>query len=334
MVVLFNKYYFIYLKAFITSKVTHWTLFSYTVDKYYVSINKLLKYQKAHFLKYLSLIYSNQNHYIDDLIKFKRSNSTFKTHEDFGKYLFYQLCKYTNSHMINFISTDIVDNFSSDVEESASFDNYIHPNPFEFKIKNLISYNRKLLIHLFNFKLKRQYRITRFIANIIKYRIDKTRYQINFNLLNILFLSKFILNSKQGVDFVKNGCVYVNGVRVSKPTMGLIKGDNIQLVLAPAFYAYYFYQFNGYLKVTLKYHNKFFKGDEVNFSKITKNPNTALMIALTSFKQGIPRYLEVDFLTWSSVVIYKPNNTFFINNYMHYIYNFYLNRLYNWKFIS
>jgi hypothetical protein len=289
----------------------------------------LLKYQKAHFLKYLTLIYADKKKYVDDLIKFKKNNSAFKTHEDFKKYLFFQLSKYTRSHMINFINTNIHENTSPDSDDVNVSDNYINPNPFEFKIKSLISYNRKLLMDLFNFKPKRQYRISRFIANIIKYRVDSTRYQINFTVSNILTSSKFVLNFKHTLFLIKNGFVYINGLKICKPTIQLNKGDKIQLLSSSIFYNYYFYQFNGYLKVTLKYHNKFFKGDEINFNKVSRNPDPSLMIALSSFKQGVPRYLEVDFLTLSIIVIYKPNTTLFINNYTNYIYNFYLNRLYN-----
>lgn len=327
--VFFNKYYYIYIKSFISSNVTHWTLFSYTVDKYYISINKLLKYQKSHFLKYLELIYLDPQTYVDNLIKFKRNNSAFKTEEDYQKYLITQFYQYTPSQIITFINTDMPDSLFLDDEDDEETDNYIHPNPFEFKLKHLISSNRKCLINLLNYKFKRQYRITRFIANFIKFRVDRSFTQSNFTLSATLLVSKLVLNIKYMFGFINQGLVYVNGKAVFKPDFKLAVGDKIQLIVTPSFYDYYFYQFNSFLKVTLKYHNKFFKGEEPNFKSVLKKPNNSLLILLSSFKQGIPRYLEVDFLTLSMVVVYTPTNYIFVNNYMHFIYNFYLNRLYN-----
>lgn len=327
---LFNKYFYIYMKAFASSNVTYWTLFSYTIDKYYISINKLLKYQKVHFLKYLNLIYFDKEVYINNLIKFKRNNSAFKTGEDFKKYLVTQLYRYTPNHMINFIGTDISDELISDEDDDdEEINHYIHSNPFDFKIKNLISQNRKLVTGLWGFKIKRQCRITKFLVNLIKLKVNKSFNQIDFTLAHILSLSKFGFNIKYVFEFLKKGFVYVNGQKNIKPMFVLNSGDRIQLLMSIPFYNYYFYQFNSYLKITLKYHNKFFKNEESNFNSVLGKQEAELLIIISSFKQGIPRYLEVDFLTLSIFVLYKPTDIMFINSYTHYIYNFYLSRLYN-----
>lgn len=96
------------------------------MDKYYISINKLLKYQKAHFLKYLELIYLDSQIYVDRLIKFKRNNSAFKTNEDYTKYLTAQLYQYTPSQIVTFINTDMPANLFLDDAHENETDNYIH----------------------------------------------------------------------------------------------------------------------------------------------------------------------------------------------------------------
>jgi hypothetical protein len=52
------------------------------------------------------------------------------------------------------------------------------------------------------------------------------------------------------------------------------------------------------------------------------------------FKQPIPTYLEVDFLTFSVVIVYIPYGFNISLNYNYIFYNYYLARLYNWKFRS
>jgi hypothetical protein len=280
-------------------------------------------------------MYIDKNIYINNLISFKRDNSSFKTNEDFKKYLLLQLYQYNQSHVISFIQTEMPDVLVGDNDDLDEFtSNYIHSNPFEFKIKSLISYNRKLLIKLLGFKLKRQCRITKFLLNFIKYKVNRTFDQIDFTLSNLLLVSKLILNVKYSFNLLQSGFVYVNGVKIVKPTFNLHVGDKIQIIISESFYNYYFYQFNEFLKVTLRYHNKFFKNEMTNFSTVFKKNDTTVITILNSFKQGVPRYLEVDFLTLSSIVIYKPTDFVFVNNYTHHIYNFYLSRLYNWKFLS
>jgi len=55
------------------------------------------------------------------------------------------------------------------------------------------------------------------------------------------------------------------------------------------------------------------------------------LINTTHVKEDLPNYLEVDFLTLSFKIIYKP---FFYNEYNFIFFkllNFYQKRLYNWK---
>jgi ribosomal protein S4 len=202
-------------------------------------------------------------------------------------------------------------------------------NFFKINTKSLITFNRKIISKFFNFKLKKQYRITRFINSFLKYKVKDSIKFFENTLANILISSKLTFNSKQTFIFLKSGLIYVNGKLNNKADFFLKKGDLIQLVFTTTYLSTYKTYFNFTVKLNQKHYNRFFKNSsfleetELSFKELTAVKN------LTIFKKNFPKYLEVDFLTFSCYVVYTPFNLFYINNSSNYLYNYYLNRLYN-----
>ena len=334
---LFNISNHVFLKTVNIRSVTYWTLFNYSKEKYYCLKNTQLPHPSFSFFK-LSLPDTSLESNVGNLISLKKANVGFdlpyKKYKDF---------------LTSFLDTNIIIseedrgnrlNFLIDFkEDEEDFETNVWvDNSFKYKTKMLITNQRLQLTRFFNFKLKRQYRITPWISNLLKWKIKSTVGFFDLMLLNVLLSSKLVLNTYQAEWFIKHGLVYVNGKRQTKTTLFLKKFDLIQLVYSSKYVNFYFNHFNFLFKARQKFVNKFSKklidhdDWDLGFylNKKTKIPK--LFSRISIFNQPIPYYLEVDFLTFSASIIYQPFGFNFILNSNFHFYNYYLARLYNWKF--
>lgn len=274
------------------------------------------------------------------MINLKRDNAVFKSVESYDDYItmdFYKFNTHTAMNVYSLDLKDIVDDVSDDTweeEEEVDISDNVMSNFFKIKTKALISFNRKILCQFFNFKLKKQNRITPRISNFIKFKIKNSIKFFELTILNILLLSKFVFNARQAYMFIQNGLVYLNGSLVFKPDLKTRLGDNVQLILSIPYLNYYADYFNLLTHFSQKYHNKFLKNVDSPLDKKLKKYKSKLTTDLISFRRGVPIYLEVDFLTFSAYIVYTPFNFYYISNKSLNLYNFYLNRLYNWKFLT
>lgn len=336
---IFNKYFYIYIRSFFSEKVTYWTLFSYTLDKYYQSINRLIPYQNSLFLK--NNFFKKDNlFYLKNLVLLKRKNVRFKSKLKWNityvtNFFRYNKNHYKNAfldigrHFTNLTKNNLTKKHNSKPQLSRIF-NY----NFKYKTKLLLSHNRKILLKLLNFKLKRQYRITKFISKFIKNKTNKSFNYFELTLNNVLISSKFALTLKQAFFLIKKACVYVNGVKKLDPLYKVKINDVIQIIFTIDYFNNYKFFFNLLTKMTYKYHNRFFKKPFFKKRFLKKQNLNQWLIDLSMFRKGTPRFIEVDFLTLSIIVIYIPYNSHFITYNTNKIYNFYLNRLYNWKYLT
>jgi ribosomal protein S4 len=339
LIIFFNKFYKIFLKCSAYKGVLYWGLFSYTCDKYYTTINYVTPHNNSYFLDNSYLLVDDLS-LVNELVNLKRDNAVFKSVESYDDYLTMDFYKFNTHSLTNVYMDDLqdIEDFSDDEviedEEEVDISDNVMSNFFKIKTKALISFNRKILCQFFNFKIKKQNRITPRINNFIKFKIKNSIQFFESTITNILLLSKFVFNSRQAYLFVKGGLVYLNGALVFKPDLKIKQGDNIQLLLSIRYLRYYSEYFNKLTNFSQKYHNKFLKNVDSPLDKKLRRNKSKLVSDLISFRRGIPVYLEVDFLTFSCYVVYTPFNFYYISNKSFNLYNFYLNRLYNWKFLT
>lgn len=277
---------------------------------------------------------------INELVCLKRDNAVFKSVENYDDYVTMDFYKFNTHTLTTLYTTDILDILEElddgveEEEEEVDISDNVMSNFFKTNTKALITFNRKIVSKFFNFKLKRQYRITRYISGFIKYKIKNSIKYFELTILNIMLLSKFTFNARQAYTFLKNGVVYLNGVLTFKSDLKVKIGDNVQILLSTPYLNFYSDYFNILTQFSQKYYNKFLKNADFPLNRELKDSNSKVTNDLTFFKKGVPNYLEVDFLTFSSYVIYTPLNIYYLSNKSPTLYNFYLNRLYNWKFLS
>ena len=290
--------------------------------------------------------------YLNSLITLKRDNSVFKSVNNYNDVIYLNFFGYgrlrpnsffskkkpkrsktpVNPHNLRFFKNSYENSrpVKSDHKKKRVYLNgNLVSNFFKVDTKALISFNRRVLIKFFHFKVKRQYRITRFLSTVIKKKANSSIRAFETILSNILVLSKLVFNLRQAYSFLKNYLVFLNGVCVFKPNIKISRGDNIHLVLSPIYVDHYMNYFNDLFKLNQRHFN-LFKRNTSEFKNKNPKPHVLKSVeTLTFFRRSVPKYLEVDFLTFSCYVIYLPLNFYYINNTSNYLYNYYLNRLYN-----
>jgi hypothetical protein len=174
------------------------------------------------------------------------------------------------------------------------------------------------------FKKKiRQKKLTRFIQKKTKNFFFKN-YTHEYNVVNILLKSNFFLFPKDAIIFIKCGFVYINNKNTNDVNSLLCVGDCIQIQIFDFFYVYLLF-FKKFLKQKILFYKKsswlFFKKNFLNKKKtkkkLKKRKNPKFLYLLYLYKLNIPQYIDVDFVTLTSIILKKFNikkhKTHFLN---------------------
>jgi len=196
---------------------------------------------------------------------------------------------------------------------------------------------RKAINNSLNFNLKYQYRLTKELVRLSRVKNNAHIFIKELTLLNMLFNSHFVTDIKLSKLLINNNVVFVNGILSNNENLNLFKGDFIQIIVSLKYYIIYRWMLNWQkykktrllklAKVKFKKHNMM-----RDKQKSTRLPDWVLTSRIKSF--DIPKYLEVDYFTLSTFVLYEP---FLLNDFNPIslvdsrteILN-----MYNWKYIN
>ncbi len=189
---------------------------------------------------------------------------------------------------------------------------------------------------LFFNKFVKQKKITKFLFNFKKFNVNKLLFYFEFSLFNIIIQSNFLILKKDIFFFIKSGFVFVNGFCIKNKFFQLNIGDRLQILLNKNYYVY-LRNFNKLLKhlnnkIKLNIKKNFSKKKDFYKQKTQRTPDWIFKIFFS--KQSIPKYLEVDFFTLTSVIIRKSNFYYEYNIIFYKFLSFFNIRLYNWKKLS
>lgn len=128
-------------------------------------------------------------------------------------------------------------------------------------------------------------------------------------LLNLLFNSHFVTDIQLSKLLINSNVVFVNGILSNNDNLSLFKGDFIQIIVSLKYYIIYRWMlnWNKYKRTRLlKLAKVKFKkqGMMRDKQKSTNLPDWVLTSRIKSF--DIPKYLEVDYFTLSTFVLYEP----------------------------
>lgn len=275
---------------------------------------------------------------------------------NFNKSKFFNIKRFGNSYGSTYISNYVSKNNllvnTSGVENFTFKDRFLYNKTFntytrkEVRIKRIKfkpGYSRiwrnarKAINNSLNFNLKYQYRLTRELTRLSRTKSNAHIFIKELTLLNLLFNSHFVTDIQLSKLLINSNVVFVNGILSNNDNLSLFKGDFIQIIVSLKYYIIYRWMlnWNKYKRTRLlKLAKVKFKkqGMMRDKQKSTNLPDWVLTSRIKSF--DIPKYLEVDYFTLSTFVLYEP---FLLNDFNPLsvvdsrieIFN-----MYNWKYIN
>ena len=196
---------------------------------------------------------------------------------------------------------------------------------------------RKALNKVLGFNLRYQYRLTREVARLSRIKSNSHVFLKELTLINLLISSHFVSDLTLSKLLVESNVVFVNGLLASNPNFNLFSGDFIELIVSLKYYIVYRWMlnWNRYKKIRLSKLSKvkFKKKSSLKGKQRSSNlPDWVLTSRVKSL--DVPKYLEVDFFTLSSFILYEPflmsdfNPSNLVDSRTEIL------NMYNWKYIN
>jgi len=187
-------------------------------------------------------------------------------------------------------------------------------------------------------KLKYQHRLTSYVLHYYKFKVLELVNLSEFALESLLLRSKLISTQILARFFIKKNYIFVNGLLVSKPQFVVSKGDVIQLLLQIK--VLLFLRWNALLafQKTKKFYYYLKKWRARSFRPYPKTPSRRIPSWIRKcflYREPIPLFMEVDFLTMSVIVLYNWTTDFFNYHYLSFNMNSWATvRPINWKSLT
>lgn len=257
-----------------------------------------------------------------NIINFKKKCSLLKKKNDIMYVILNKIYYSGRNEFFNNIKTDF-----------KNFD-------FKKKLKFIFKTNREILKKIYNLKYYRNFSLNKNIKNICNFSKKNNFININNNLLNILLKSDFFFSKNDCLWFLSNSLISVNSL-ITKDRNYILREYDIVNVFYSNKYFYYYKNclnrlLNNFYKIGLKLwsiNKKRFKPVEKTEKKTIKESYPNWLENYIFFKKDIPLHLEVDYMSMTLIML-NYNWNFKNSDIIDYkFFNFYLNRLYNWKFI-
>lgn len=304
---------------------------------YNVNYNDFYNLEFTQFYNNIPHTYNNKSIIFNNIVLFKKQTIFFKKSNNKNLFLlnFLDSFKYDEyNHINDVVNQDLIFNkniFFYNLDfiklnnklmldiDYVSFD-------YRYKINKYVNNNRDILLSFFKYNLKRQFKKNKFISKLSKLPFNYFLNNFELNLSNILLRSSLFFNTRDVYFFLKNNFFYINGFNLKNFNYVF----NINDVFIMSFNKYYFFYYK-YIINNINSNNNisnyiFKKNKNYNLKK-----NPLWLFNVSFVKEDVPNFLEIDFLTLSLKIIYKP---FFFNEYNFIFFkllNFYQKRLYNWK---
>lgn len=207
---------------------------------------------------------------------------------------------------------------------------------FDFKSNKLKLFktNRSILSFFIKKKIKNKTKFSKIIKNLIKKPFYDFIMHFEFSLKNILLRSHFFFNENDINFFVKNKYILVNNNIALYPNQSLKVFDKINIIFDKYYYYYYRSVLNNIHKNVTRYSNYVWLSEQSNYdnNKQKKSHIPTWIVNLIYFREDVPNFLEIDFITMNLIILYKPL-LFELDWTKIKFLNYYHRHLYNWRFI-
>ena len=154
-------------------------------------------------------------------------------------------------------------------------------------------------------------------------------------MYNLLIKSKICYTVSESLFLIKNGFVFINGVKTTNPFLILKKFDIIQISISDSFFDFFKINTDKKFKVTSLLKHIIWKNNRFinNFYKQSYNRVPSWVSNVSSFYEDVPSYIEIDYTILSFCFLNDSVNFIFYNNsFLHFI-NIFMLRNYNWNYL-
>ena len=207
----------------------------------------------------------------------------------------------------------------------------------KFFFKTILKARKNLKLFFFkSISIIRSKKITKSIFKNTKY-IKNINSTYEYNIVNVLLRAHFFIFWKDILSFIKNGFVYVNNISYKNINLNLNQGDLINISLNKISYKYIQFFKKSIKKNIFLYKRNlwdFFKQKKKKNNVFKKKKTPIYINTLYLYKYNTPKYLEIDYITLTIVILKKFN--FFKNNtyFLYKSFSYKLFSLYNFKKIN
>lgn len=334
--------------------------FSYQIKKTMYSFS-----YKNEIQRFILKRYIKNNFFNETLSKNNVFNSYihFRNNESLGFYYNYSNKMLNSDSTTHFNFFDFINNKNNEIQKivnknTSSFLNWnyynnqlnFHLNTFrdnsDFNIKRvrfkpgymtLWRDVRSILKNSLSLNFRYQYKLTNYLAKYKKFINFRTFIFLEMRLINVLIKSRLFNDWNLATLFIKNNLVYVNGCMCDNYNLQIFIGDFIQIVINLKYYILSRWFLNLNLKRRNKIKNVFRKKNSVSFTSDEKKKSYNMpkwILFNKNLFDDCPSYLEVDYFTLSSFVLYEPFLWSDVNPYNLLEQKFSIINLYNWKYIT
>jgi len=168
---------------------------------------------------------------------------------------------------------------------------------------------RLALNYLLHFNTRYQAGLTRRLVRMRRMRSLNSLKLVELKLNRTILSSHFVFDLQTANLVIQSKLVFINGINVNNNSLQLFIGDFLQIIISLRYYTLYRWLIYWGKQSRLKLHRLVaFKANSSKFD-LSKQvsahlPDWILLRGVFSF--DIPKYLEVDFLTLSTYILYEP----------------------------
>lgn len=213
---------------------------------------------------------------------------------------------------------------------------YIENINLNKKHKHTIKGVRNLYNQTFSTKF-RSYRLSKIFKNLSKINGNFIKKYINLelNLLYLLIRSNFAYNKNDSAWLIDNGFIFINSKLCKNKNHKTNKNDIIQMILYKNEFIHYRYIISTEVTRLCRMWTTLYRYFNIKSKPFKTQPTSKKSWLIKSLwnQTDIPKYLEVDFIIMTIIIIYNPISNkdifpFFLSEI-----KFSIIKLYNWKYL-
>lgn len=242
-----------------------------------------------------------------------------------------------NSSMLNFLTKS----FTSvlDEAESSNFFQRHENDPriprFKFKpgYSRIWRRARAGVKEYFQLKFQYQHRLTRFLPQFYKLNRVSLIKSTELKIENLLLATHLIPDLLTCQEFLNAGLIFLNGRILFNGKVYALRNDLIQILVSMKYYILFKWLTNwGLVKQTRL--SRLLYLSRIKTKRVVRKVLPDWVLRKISYPYDVPKYVEVDYLTLSTFVLYEP---FLLNDFTHIFQTFSrspIYNVYNWKYLT